>query len=47
MKERQEFSSAPGKIRPLIRAFLAILPDMAVLMLYLAVKLRIVTLAAK
>ena len=36
-----------GKIRPLIRAFLAILPDVAVLMLYLAVKLRIVTLAAK
>ena len=35
------------KIRPLIRAFLAILPDVAVLMLYLAVKLRIVTLVAK
>ena len=35
------------KIRPMIRAFLTILPDVAVLMLYLAVKLRIVTLAAK
>ena len=35
------------KIRPLIRAFLAILPDVAVLMLYLAVKLKIVTLVAK
>ena len=35
------------KIRPLFRGGLAILPDMAVLALYLAVKLRIVILAAK
>ena len=35
------------KIRPLFRGVLAILPDVAVLALYLAVKLRIVTLAAK
>ena len=35
------------KIRPLFRGVLAILPDMAVLALYLAVKLRIVILAAK
>lgn len=35
------------KIRPLFRGGLAILPDVAVLALYLAVKLRIVILAAK
>ena len=35
------------KIRPLFRGGLAILPDMTVLALYLAVKLRIVILAAK
>ena len=35
------------KIRPLFRAFLAIVPDLLVMALYFAVKLKFVTLAAK
>ena len=35
------------KLRPLFRAFLAILPDLLVMALYLAVRLKFVTLTAK